>query len=127
VSQFLLFRDADEPDLWLVSDGNGRWSEINGASRPDLDGCLDIDLACTPFTNTLPIRRLSLDVGHTADITVAYIDVETLDVQPDRQRYTRLDTHRWRFEQVSGGFSKDFDVDEFGLLRDYPTLFRRTG
>jgi hypothetical protein len=125
VSQFLLFRDMEEPDLWLGTDGNGRWGEMNGAHRPDLDGCVDIDIDCTPFTNTLPIRRLPLHVGHTADITVAYVDVETLSVEPDRQRYTRLDTHRWRFEQLATGFTQEFDVDQHGLVRDYPTLFRR--
>ena len=125
VRQFLLFRDMDEPDLWLGTDGNGRWGEMNGDHRPELDGCIDIDLPCTPFTNTLPIRRLPLHIGHTADITVASIDVETLDVQPDHQRYTRLDRHRGRFELLETGFAHEFDVDEHGLVRDYPTLFRR--
>ena len=125
VRQFLLFRDMDEPDLWLGTDGNGRWGEMNGDHRPELDGCVDIDLPCTPFTNTLPIRRLPLHVGDTADITVAYIDVETLGIQPDHQRYTRLATHRWRFEQLETGFVQEFDVDEHGLVRNYPTLYRR--
>ncbi len=125
VRQLLLFRDMDEPDLWLGTDGGGRWGEMNGAHRPELDGCVDIDLVCTPFTNSLPIRRMALHVGDSADIAVAYVDVETLDVQPDRQRYTRLDTHRWRFEQHATGFTQEFDVDQYGLVRDYPTLFRR--
>lgn len=123
--QFLLFRDMDEPDLWLGTDGSGRWGEMNGAHRPDLDGCVDIDLACTPFTNTLPIRRLPLRVGDSAELIVAYIDVETLDVRPDRQRYTRLDSHRWRFEQFDTGFTEEIEVDEFGLVVDYPSLFTR--
>jgi hypothetical protein len=125
VRQFLLFRDMEDPDLWLGTDGSGRWGEMNGAHRPELDGCVDLDLPCTPFTNTLPIRRLPLHVGDSADITVAYVDVETLDVRPDHQRYTRLDTHRWRFEQLETGWAQEFDVDRFGLVRDYPTLFRR--
>ncbi len=125
VRQFLLFRDLEDPDLWLGTDGHGRWGEMNGAHRPELDGCVDLDLPCTPFTNTIPIRRLPLQVGDTAEIKVAYIDVETLDVQPDRQRYTRLDTHRWRFEQLATGWNQEFEVDRFGLVRDYPTLFRR--
>jgi len=125
VRQLLLFRDMEDPDLWLGTDGSGRWGEMNGAHRPELDGCVDIDLPCTPFTNTLPIRRLPLHVGDSADITVAYLDVETLDIQPDHQRYTRVSSHRWRFEQLSTGWTQEFDVDEFGLVRDYPTLFRR--
>lgn len=125
VRQFLLFRDMDDPDLWLGTDGSGRWGEMNGAHRPELDGCVDLALSCTPFTHTLPIRRLPLHVGDTADITVAAVDVETLDIQPDHQRYTRLESHRWRFEQLSTGWTQDFEVDQFGLVRDSPTRFRR--
>src|SRR5262245_36131089 len=119
VRQFLLFRDMDDPDLWLGTDGGGRWGEVNGAHRPDLDGCIDIDLAGTPFTNTIPSRRMSLHVGDTAEIVVARIDVETLGVQPEHHRYTRLDTHRWRFERAGEGPALEFDVDEHGLVRDY--------
>ncbi|MEY4338235.1 MAG: hypothetical protein RLZ14_85, partial [Actinomycetota bacterium] len=44
VRQFILFRDLDEPDLWLATDGSGRWGEMNGAHRTELDGCYDIHL-----------------------------------------------------------------------------------
>jgi len=125
VRQFLLFRDLDEPDLWLATDGGGRWGEMNGAHRTELDGCYDVDLACTPFTNTLPIRRLPLLVGHTAELPVVVVDPETLDVRAETHRYTRLDSHRWRFEQMRIGDSVEFDVDEHGLLLDHPGLFRR--
>jgi hypothetical protein len=125
VRQFLLFRDLDEPDLWLFTDGSARWAEMNGAEREELFGCYDIDLPVTPFTNTLPIRRLPLQVGDTAELSVVYIDVETLEVRPDRQRYTRLDTHRWRFERAETGEPRDLEVDEHGLVLDYPPFFRR--
>jgi len=124
--QFLLFRDFDEPDLWLATDGTARWGEMNGDHRTDLDGCYDLGLVCTPFTCTLPIRRLPLHVGHTADIIVASIDIETLQCEPEHQRYTRLDTHRWAFTRLASGWSQEFEVDEYGLVLDYPTLFRRT-
>jgi hypothetical protein len=48
--------------LCLVKDGNGRWTDQRGAHLPRFDGCIDIDLGGSPFTNTLPIRRLDLDV-----------------------------------------------------------------
>ena len=91
VRQFLLFRDLDEPDLWLATDGHARWGEMNGAHRPELDGCHDIDLACTPFTNTLPIRRLPLHVGDSAELAVITVDVETLAVAPTVKRYHHVD------------------------------------
>jgi uncharacterized protein len=123
--QFLLFRDMEEPDLWLATDRFGRWGEVNGAQRGDLDGCTDVDLNCTPFTNTLPIRRLGLAVGESADIQVAWIDPETLGVIPVLQRYTRLDERRWRYEAPNTSFSVALDTDEHGLVLDYPDNYRR--
>jgi hypothetical protein len=125
VRQFILFRDLEEPDLWLATDGAGRWGEMNGAHRTELDGCYDIDLACTPFTNTLPIRRLPLLEGHTAEIPVVFVDPETLDVRPVMQRYTRLHDRSWQCENMDNGFTVLLEVDEHGLVHDYPGEFRR--
>ncbi len=125
VRQFLLFRDSEAPDLWLGTDGQGRWGEVNGAHRPDLDGCIDLDLACTPFTNTLPVRRLGLDVGDSALIRVAMINPETLGVVPAMHRYRRLGERRWQFEWESEAYTVELEVDERGMVLDYPGLFRR--
>ena len=122
--QFLLFRDQEEPDLWLGVNPAGQWGEVNGGHRPELDGCIDVDLGCTPFTNSLPIRRLLLDVGQTAELLVARVEVETLAVTPERQRYTRLADRRYAYADQSG-FEAELDVDEHGLVLDYPGLFRR--
>ncbi len=123
VRQFLLFRDLDEPDLWLATDGTARWGEMNGAHRVELDGCYDIAMNCTPFTNTLPIRRLPLQVGDGAELPMVSVDVETLDAHAVTHRYMRLDTHRWAF--AHGDESVEFDVDQHGLVIDYPGHFRR--
>ena len=125
VRQFLLFRDLDEPDLWLGADGTGRWGEMNGDHRHDLAGCTDVDLAVTPFTNSIPIRRLTLDVGASADVVVATIDVDALGVVPVRQRYERLTARRFRRTNLDSGEITDFDVDEYGLVHDEPDTFRR--
>ena len=125
VRQFLLFRDLDEPDLWLATDGSGRWGEMNGAHRTELDGCYDIDLACTPLTQTLPIRRLPLLDGDTAELPVVTVDPDTLEVRADLHRYTRLGARRWQHELAGEGLTTEFEVDQFGLVVDYPALFRR--
>ena len=124
VRQFLLFRDLADADLWLASDGGGRWGEVNGSHRADLDGCIDLDMMCTPFTSTLPIRRLSLHVGDTAEIIVALVDPVTLEVVPQRQRYARTSEFGWHFETYDGATTK-FDVDEHGLIVDCPGYFQR--
>lgn len=123
VSQFLLFRDLPEADLWLGTDGHGRWGEVNGGHRTDLDGATDIALDCTPFPHTVPIRRLPLPVGHAAEVQVLYVDVETLGVVPEPVRYTRVGERRWRHER--GDASTQFDIDEFGIPLDVPGSFRR--
>jgi hypothetical protein len=120
--------------LHLRSDGAGQWSNARGEPLLALDGCMDIDFAATPFTNTLPIRRLNLKPAETAEIVVVYIDAPSLDVTPVRQRYTCLahdpDGARYRFEALPyatlpDGFAAELSVDVDGLVRDYPPLFRR--
>lgn len=123
VSQFLLFRDLEEADLWLGTDGHGRWGEVNGAHRTELDGGTDIALSITPFTHTLPIRRLPLLIGDAAELSVLHIDVDTLGAIPRTVIYQRLAERLWRHEV--DGASVQFDVDEYGLPLDIPGRFRR--
>lgn len=123
VRQLLLFRDLPEPDLWLGTDGHGRWGEMNGAHRPELDGPLDVALDVTPFTHSLPIRRLPLHVGDSAELAVLTVDVETLAVTPTEVRYHRLADRRWRIERP--GAVIEVDVDGYGLVVDVPGEFRR--
>jgi uncharacterized protein len=109
----------------LVGDGNGTWRNDAGVPLPELTGAIDVDLPVTPFTNTLPIRRLGLPVGASADIVVAYVGFPDLAVTTESQRYTRIDEHKYRFESHDGDFVRDIDVDEHGLVVTYPGLFRR--
>jgi hypothetical protein len=113
--------------VMLSSDGAGNWrDEAEQRPLPALDGAIDCDITATPFTNTLPIRRLGLEAGQSADITVAYIDVPSLTVTADPQRYTCLDPmRRYRFESQDGDFVREIEVDEHGLVVLYPGLFKR--
>lgn len=45
----------DTTTLQIVRRGDATWS-VDGAARPDLDGCTEIDLSATPFCNTLALR-----------------------------------------------------------------------
>jgi hypothetical protein len=112
--------------LHLESDGQGHW-QVDGAARPDLQGCIDIDIQATPVTNTLPIRRLDLKEGESLDLRLCYIKVPELTVSVAEQRYTALGPSLYRFENLENGFTADLPVDEDGFVRDYPGLFRRLG
>jgi hypothetical protein len=111
----------------LTTDGAGSWTDGSGAPLAHLSGAIDVDLSASPFTNTLPIRRLLLAQGRSADILVAYIAFPELTVAIDRQRYTCLEPDRsYRFESLDSDFSRDIEVDGDGLVVTYPGLFRRT-
>lgn len=84
-----------------------------------------MDITATPFTNTLPIRRLRLRSGQAETILVAWVEVPALTVVAKPQRYTCLEPGRYRFEALDSGFTRDIEVDEDGLVRTYPDLFRR--
>jgi hypothetical protein len=123
VRQFLLFRDLDEPDLWLGTDGHGRWGEVNGAHRVDLDGGIDIALAVTPFTHAIPIRRMALDVGQEAATVQLHVDVETLGVVPTGATYRRTGDHE--YVATTEDEVRTIGVDEYGLPIDDEPRFRR--
>ena len=113
--------------LHLESDGQGHWRE-NGKDRPDLQGCIDVDIQATPITNTLPIRRLDLETGESTEIRLGYITVPDLTVFASNQRYTALEAGSlYRFESLEDGFTADLPVDEDGFVLDYPRLFKRLG
>jgi hypothetical protein len=112
--------------LQLSSDGQGQWTDRAGAPLPDLAGAIDVDLTATPFTNTLPIRRLDLRDGQSETIRVVYVRFPDLAVTTERQRYTCLErSRRYRFESVGSGFTREIEVDAAGLVVTYPDLFRR--
>jgi uncharacterized protein len=117
---------GDERAVDLSSDGSGHWTDGARRTLPEIEGAIDVDISVTPFTNTLPIRRLRLDAGQSADIVVVYLAVPELTITSERQRYTCLapPTH-YRFEALDGGFTRDIEVDDRGLVLTYPGLFRR--
>lgn len=106
----------------LLADGAGRWRWEGGPELAGVAGALDVDLAVTPATNTLPIRRLGLEVGQAAELLMAWVQFPGLEVVGSAQRYQRLAPDRWRFS--TGDFTAELLVDPDGLVLDYGGLFR---
>ncbi len=108
---------------------DGTWNDGAGSMIPSLTGSSEIDLSASPFTNTLPVRRLSLGVAQSAEIQVAYIAIPDLAISRVSQRYTLLERaqnyHVYRFEHLATGFTADIRVDPDGLVLFYPGLFQR--
>ncbi|MBX3498839.1 MAG: putative glycolipid-binding domain-containing protein [Alphaproteobacteria bacterium] len=112
--------------LDLHGDGAGHWRDGGGRSLPELDGAIDVDLPLTPFTNTLPIRRLNLGAGQSADLRMVYIVLPGFTVTVDPQRYICLEPlRRYRYESLDSDFVREIEVDSDGLVMVYPDLYRR--
>lgn len=109
--------------LLVVRDAAG-W-HVGGSARTDLAAGREIDLSASPLSNTLPIRRLALAVGESADIVTAYIAIPELTVIPDPQRYTRQSADTWLYESRDSDFCRTITVDAAGLVVTYPGLFAR--
>lgn len=117
-----------ERSVTLTADDDRRWT-VDGAPRRDLDGCVDVDVAAAPLTNTFPVRRLSgLAVGEEATVPVSWIDVPTLTVTRVDQTYRRLPDvgglGSWQYRDPGNG-PYVITVDEDGLVVDYENLATR--
>jgi hypothetical protein len=117
----------EDGQVHLLGDGQGRWRTGAGEDLDVLSGCIDVDIRATPFTNTLPIRRLGLQPGESRDVRVAFIDVPRLQVRAVDQRYTCIEAsvHGGVYRFESGDFAADLSVDRDGLVVDYPGGWRR--
>lgn len=113
----------EQQALTLTRDPKRGWTQ-DGKPVRALKPCLDVDLGCSPSTNTLPIRRLRLHIGQSATIHAAWVLFPGLTVQRADQTYTRLD--EWTYRYASGTFEAELTVDEDGLVMSYAE-WRRTG
>ena len=65
-------------EVEISVDSNHQWL-LNGKEYPEVDGSIDLDLAFSPSTNLLPIRRLGLAVGEEAEVKAAHKLAERRD------------------------------------------------
>jgi hypothetical protein len=124
--------DGWSRSLDLRRNGHGAWElpgtgagaeELGGpgGDPAELDGALDCDLAFSPLTNFMPIRR---DAGGPADYLMAWVSVPDLRVHRSAQRYEPLGERRVRFSDETG-FTADLELDEDGFIERYPGLAER--
>ncbi|EKU45253.1 hypothetical protein C272_15282 [Brevibacterium casei S18] len=93
-----------------------------------LSGALDCDLGLCPLTNTMPIRRLDVQTD-TADehpLTMAWIDMPSLEVIAGPQIYAGIDAEHVRYTSGTRDFTAELTLDEDGIVIDYPQLAERT-
>lgn len=116
-------RGFGQRTIVLERDVKGNWT-VDGDKARALKGCTDVDLGCSPSTNTLPIRRLGLGIGASKTIQAAWVRFPELTVVKAAQTYTRLDEFTYRY--ASGDFTAELSVDDDGLVGSYAD-WQRTG
>lgn len=128
---FSLDLDVADPThrLTLEADGEGHWSGPDDRPWADFEGCIDVDISVTPYTNTLPIRRLGLEPGESQQIDVLWIRVPGMEIRRERQEYSCLEWGenggRFRYRSLGTGYENEILVDHNGVVIDYPDLFER--
>jgi hypothetical protein len=111
--------------LTLEHDGHGRWT-VDGERMSEVDGALDCDLAFSPLTNLMPVRRSALrDRAGSEDFVMAWVSVPDLRVHASPQRYEHVRPGVVRFVSLDGDFTADLELDADGLVVRYPRLAER--
>ena len=117
----------NDKEFTLTRSGEEWLDERNRVIEP-LRGCSDVDIQVTPFTNTLPIKRLNLKQGESKEIAVVYVSVPELNLSKFEQRYTCLSKDKdggvYKYESLNSGFTSELKVDVDGLVVDYPGIFK---
>jgi hypothetical protein len=108
-------------NLDIAAGSNHRWL-LNGREYSRVAGRLDLDLAFSPSTNMIPIKRLNLEIGAEAEARAAWLRFPEFVLEPLDQRYRRVGPETYRYE-TSEGFSADLRVNEAGFVTRYAGLW----
>lgn len=107
-----------------------RWL-VDDRPAPHLDGCTELDIAATPYTNTLAIRQLSQAGSRAGWLDVAWVDLD-LKIRPVRQHYTRLEgtgadgAVRYQYRTDHSPRTWTLTVDDRDHVIHYEGFARRT-
>jgi hypothetical protein len=119
-------RGREAIDLRLRRDDAGTWT-LNDVPCPAVQGCIDLDLSFTPATNLLPLRRLSLPVGQSAEVRSAWLEWPEVRLTALQQRYSRKTETEYHYESdLPRGelFRTTLRVHPDGWVLDYGGLWQ---
>ena len=87
-------------------------------------GLLDVDLGFTPASNTNAIRRLDLGIGEKVETIAVWLDMADWTMKPLTQTYERLSLTVYAYESLQHGYKAELQVNTFGIVLDYPGLWK---
>ena len=110
-------------EVSIVRDREGRWT-LNGEEAASVRGLADLDFGFTPATNFQQLQRFALRVGQAADVTVAWLDVDSEGLTALEQKYERRDELSYWYESPAAGYQALLTIRADGLVDEYPGLWR---
>ena len=119
-------RGGEPVDLRFERDAEGEWT-LDGVRCAEVAGCEDLDLSFTPATNILPLRRLALEVGQSAEVRSAWLEWPEVRLSLLVQRYERRTPTEYDYaSDLPGGdqFRGVLRVQPGGWVLDYAELWR---
>jgi hypothetical protein len=112
-------------EVRIDTDGAGSWT-VDGVPRPELAGCLDLDLEASVVTNTIAVHRLALGVGQHGESAAGYVRTDGLAVERLDQTYLRLPDEDgrlpYRYESPRFGYRASLQFGPDGLVVAYPGI-----
>jgi hypothetical protein len=104
---------ARQSDIWT----------LNGAAVPGLERLVDLDLGFTPATNLQQLRRVPIAENESAQVPVAWLDIETGMLTELSQSYERRSATTFWYEARSVGYKGLLEIAPNGFIRLYPGLW----
>ncbi|MCM1566422.1 MAG: putative glycolipid-binding domain-containing protein [Dehalobacter sp.] len=115
----------DEHVIKLLRRGD-RWYDGKGKHLAEFEGVELVDISISPFTNTLPIRRLQFEGEKTQKVDVIYFDENKFSISRLQQIYSKVGERIYRYQDILlPDFVSDITVDSKGLVMDFPKMFKR--
>ncbi|MGF7118621.1 putative glycolipid-binding domain-containing protein [Methanobacterium oryzae] len=115
----------DERVIKLVHKDN-QWYDGSGQHLKEFDDVGFVDISISPFTNTLPIKRVDFKGKEPQKIDIIYFDENLFSLRRLQQIYSKIDERTYRYQDVElPDFIYDIVVDDDGLLVYFPKLFKQ--
>jgi uncharacterized protein len=125
IQKFSIKSLLDHRIIELVHTGE-KWYESSGKEHEEFAGMQLLDISLTPFTNTLPIKQLAFEGNKLQKIEVIYFDENVFSLRRVQQLYGKVTDTTYRFQDIElPDFAQNIDVDEDGLVIEFPQLFKR--
>ena len=97
---------------------------LNGVRVEGLEHLVDLDYGFTPATNVLQLSRIALKRGQSAEVPVAWFDLDSASLTELPQRYERRSEASYWYEASTVPYQGLLEIAPNGFVRSYPELWR---